>query len=387
MLPVQQLLEAEEDGEAGRRPREDRVRRCPSPDGRREHLQEHTAQQRSRGMRHEREEDAENALEHRRGTHDGDHPDEGGGAHGRSAADDPGESIHAPSARDMPELTPHNRYAVVCLIRIEVHPPPMSDSSLVAGLQSLPVVWQAMIAGTATWLLTALGAAGVMFVRQVQRLVLDGMLGFAAGVMVAASCWSLLIPALERGGAGPAVVGLAIGAAFLYALDRLLPHLHPQFEQTTGAEGPSVAWQRTALLVAAITLHNIPEGLAIGVAFASGETGAAAALAIGIGLQNLPEGLAVSLPLRREGFGRARAFWYGQASALVEPLGAALGAALVLQVGALLPHALAFAAGAMLYVVVEELIPETYRGGHIDVATLGFIAGFAVMMTLDHVLG
>ncbi len=263
----------------------------------------------------------------------------------------------------------------------------MQDLPLLAPLESLSVVGQAMLAGTVTWLLTALGAAGVLFVRQVQRVVLDGMLGFAAGVMVAASCWSLLIPALERGGIGPAVVGLVAGAAFLYALDKLLPHLHPQFEHTVSAEGPSVTWERTALLVAAITLHNIPEGLAIGVAFASGETGAAAALAIGIGLQNLPEGLAVSLPLRREGFARGRAFWYGQASALVEPLGAALGAALVLHVSALLPYALAFAAGAMLYVVVEELIPETYRGGHIDVATLGFIGGFALMMSLDHVLG
>jgi ZIP family zinc transporter len=182
------------------------------------------------------------------------------------------------------------------------------------------------------------------------------------------------------------VTGLLAGAAFLFVLDKALPHLHPQFEPAVGAEGPSVAWQRTVLLVSAITLHNIPEGLAIGVAYASGEWGAATALAIGIGLQNVPEGLAVSMPLRREGLGRWRALWYGQLSAVVEPVAAALGAAAVLAVGSLLPYALAFAAGAMLYVVVEELIPETERGGNVDVATLGFILGFAIMMSLDNAL-
>jgi ZIP family zinc transporter len=255
-----------------------------------------------------------------------------------------------------------------------------------AAFRDLDPVWQATLAGVVTWALTALGAAGVLLVRQARRRPLDAMLGFAAGVMVAASCWSLLIPAMARGGVGPAAAGLLAGAAFLFALDKALPHLHPQLEPSLRAEGPSVGWDRTALLVGAITLHNVPEGLAIGVAYASGDWGAATALALGIGLQNVPEGLAVSMPLRREGASRWRALWYGQLSALVEPVAAALGAALVLAMGAVLPYALAFAAGAMLFVVVEELIPETDRGGNIDVATLGFIAGFAVMMAMDNAL-
>ena len=263
----------------------------------------------------------------------------------------------------------------------------MIITGIAGSFRDLHPVWQATLAGVATWALTALGAMGVLSVRQVKRRPLDAMLGFAAGVMVAASCWSLLIPSIERSSVVPAVIGLFAGAAFLFALDKLLPHLHPQFETTLGAEGPPVAWDRTLLLVSAITLHNIPEGLAIGVAYASGEWGPATALAIGIGLQNVPEGLAVSMPLRREGLGRMRALWYGQLSAVVEPVAAGLGAAAVLVVGALLPYALAFAAGAMLYVVVEELIPETVRGGNVDVATLGFILGFAVMMALDNALG
>lgn len=263
----------------------------------------------------------------------------------------------------------------------------MNLSTLVAAFRELHPVWQATLAGVGTWALTVVGAMGVLTVRRVQRRPLDAMLGFAAGVMVAASCWSLLIPAMEHSGVVPAVVGLLAGAAALFALDKVLPHLHPQFEAAVGAEGPAVEWERAVLLVSAITLHNIPEGLAIGVAYASGEVGAATALAIGIGLQNVPEGLAVSAPLRREGLGRWRALWYGQLSAIVEPVAAGIGAALVLAVGTLLPYALGFAAGAMLYVVVEELIPETERGGHIDVATLGFILGFALMMALDNALG
>jgi ZIP family zinc transporter len=252
---------------------------------------------------------------------------------------------------------------------------------------ALHPVAQAAIAGGVTWGLTLVGAMLVLVVRSIDRRVLDGMLGFAAGIMVAAACWSLLIPAISQGGTLPAVVGLGAGAAVLFALDRVLPHLHPQFEPTLGAEGPTVGWNRTVLLVSAITLHNVPEGLAIGVAFASGDTPAATLLAIGIGIQNVPEGLAVAMPLRREGLGRGRALWFGQLSAIVEPAAAALGAGLVLVVSALLPYALAFAAGAMLYVVVEELIPETDRGGNIDVATLAFIAGFALMMALDNAFG
>jgi len=263
----------------------------------------------------------------------------------------------------------------------------VTAAQLAVTFRDLHPVAQATLAGVGTWLLTALGAAGVLSVRRVSRRPLDAMLGFAAGVMVAASCWSLLIPAMEHSGVVPAVIGLLAGAGALFALDKALPHLHPQVESTLGAEGPAVGWDRTVLLVSAITLHNIPEGLAIGVAYAGGDWGAATALAIGIGLQNVPEGLAVSMPLRREGLSRMRALWYGQLSAIVEPLAAGLGAAAVLSVGALLPYALAFAAGAMLYVVVEEIIPETDRGGNIDVATLGFVLGFAVMMGLDNALG
>lgn len=262
----------------------------------------------------------------------------------------------------------------------------MSATDAVRALADDPVR-QAILAGGATWALTALGAAGVLALRQVRRRLLDGLLGFSAGVMVAASCWSLLIPAMERGGVARAVVGLLAGAGALFALDRALPHLHPQFEASVGPEGPSTDWSRTMLLVSAITLHNVPEGLAVGVAYAGGDWRTATALALGIGLQNVPEGLAVSVPLRREGLSRWRALWYGQLSAVVEPAAAGLGAAAVLAVGALLPYALAFAAGAMVYVVVEELIPETTRGGNVDVATLGFIAGFTVMMALDNALG
>ena len=209
-------------------------------------------------------------------------------------------------------------------------------------------------------------------------------MGFAAGVMTAASCWSLLVPAIDTGGLGPAVVGLLLGGAFIYAADQLLPHLHSEFPDEARAEGPRVAWQRSTLLMLAITLHNFPEGLAVGVRFGGGDIGAATALAIGIGLQNVPEGLAIALPLRRAGMSRARAFFWGQLSAAVEPVAGVLGAALVEVSASVLPYGMAFAAGAMLYVVVEELIPETVRSWSTDVATLGFIAGFAVMMTLDN---
>lgn len=251
----------------------------------------------------------------------------------------------------------------------------------------LPPALQALIASAATWVATAVGASFVLFVRSAPRRLLDGMLGFAAGVMVAASCWSLLLPALELGGIGPAALGLALGAAFIFTLDQILPHLHPAYPAEAEPEGPPVQWRRTVLLVLAITLHNIPEGLAVGVAYGGGDTAGATALAMGIGLQNLPEGLAVSLPLRREGFSGLRALWWGQLSAIVEPAAAVLGAVLVASVHAALPYGLAFAAGAMLYVVVEELIPEAERGRNIDIATVNFIAGFIVMMVLDNLAG
>lgn len=252
---------------------------------------------------------------------------------------------------------------------------------------ALSPVGQAALGGIATWWLTLLGTAPVFLATRAPRRLMDGLMGFAGGVMVAASCWSLLVPAMARGGPWRVALGLVAGALLLHGLDRLVPHLHPEFPDEGRLEGPPAAWRRSMLLMTAITLHNLPEGLAVGVAFGAETPGAALALTIGIGLQNLPEGLAIALPLRREGMGRLRAFWYGQLSAIVEPVAAVLGALLVTQSAALLPYGMAFAAGAMLYVVVEELLPETVRSGHVDTATLGFIGGFAVMMLLDNLLG
>ena len=247
-------------------------------------------------------------------------------------------------------------------------------------------VTQAVVATTATYLLTAVGTLPVLFFRSAPRPLMDAMMGFAAGVMVAASCWSLLMPAIDRGGVMSATVGLLMGAAFLYLADQCLPHLHGEFPDEATAEGPRVTWQRSALLMLAMTIHNFPEGMAVGVSFGAGDLRSATALAIGIGLQNIPEGLAIALPLRYGGMSRGRAFFWGQLSAVVEPVGGAIGAALVLTSAAFLPYGMAAAAGAMLYVVVEELIPETVRSGTPDVATLGFIGGFAIMMALDTAL-
>lgn len=257
----------------------------------------------------------------------------------------------------------------------------------------------ALMATTFTWLLTAAGASLVFFFKELHRRILDGMLGFTGGVMVAASCFGLLIPAIdmtgEEGLAGvmPAAIGFLVGALFLFALDKLTPHLHINFDRSE-AEGPQTDWHRTTLLVMAITLHNIPEGLAVGVMFggaAAGIEGAtiggAIALALGIGIQNFPEGIAVSMPLRRQGVSRGRSFWFGQLSAIVEPVAGVVGAVAVLTIQPLLPYALAFAAGAMIYVVVEEVIPETQRDKYTDVATLGFVLGFVLMMVMDVVLG
>jgi ZIP family zinc transporter len=266
-------------------------------------------------------------------------------------------------------------------------------------LASLNPIVQALVATCFTWFVTALGAASVFFFRKVNRQVLDGMLGFAAGVMIAASYWSLLAPAIEMaeesGGPGwvPATVGFLLGGAFLWGVDRVLPHLHLGYP-TEEAEGLQTSWRRSILLVTAITLHNFPEGLAVGVAFGAAAAGlpsaslaGAAALALGIGLQNFPEGMAVSIPLRREGMSRGKSFWYGQLSGTVEPIAGVLGAAAVLLMRPILPYALAFAAGAMIYVVVEELIPESQLESITDVATVGAMLGFALMMTLDVALG
>lgn len=261
-----------------------------------------------------------------------------------------------------------------------------------------PVV-QAALSGLFTWGVTALGASLVFLTRTLSRKLLDGMLGFAAGVMIAASVWSLLIPAIElskeQGGSGwlPAVIGFLLGGVALRLGDLWMPHLHPGLAMDR-AEGIATHWRRTTLLVMAITLHNIPEGLAVGVAFGAAGAGLEAAtlagaitLAVGIGLQNFPEGVAVAMPLRGEGIGRFRSFWYGQLSAIVEPIAAVAGAAAVMIVRPILPYALAFAAGAMIYVVVEELIPESQQQGNDDLATLGAMGGFAVMMVMDVALG
>lgn len=261
-------------------------------------------------------------------------------------------------------------------------------------LELNPVV-QALFATLFTWGLTALGAALVFFFKKININVLNGMLGFAAGVMIAASFWSLLAPAIEMsdGSFIPAVIGFLAGGAFLLIVDKLLPHLHLG-EPRQQAEGINTSLQRSILLVFAVTLHNIPEGLAVGVAFGataanlpSASLAGAIALAIGIGIQNFPEGAAVSIPLRREGLSRRKSFMYGQASGIVEPIAGVLGAAAVLVMRPILPYALAFAAGAMIYVVVEELIPEAQQESHTDIVTIGAMLGFAVMMTLDVALG
>lgn len=260
-------------------------------------------------------------------------------------------------------------------------------------------VGQAFLATCFTWGLTALGAAAVFVFKTLHRKTLDTMLGFAAGVMTAASFWSLLAPAIAMAEEGPlpawvpAVIGFLAGGAFLWLADSLTPHLHLGFPRNE-AEGIQTNWQRSVLLVLAITLHNIPEGLAVGVAFGAVGAGlpaaslaGAVALALGIGIQNFPEGTAVSVPLRREGMSRWKSFLYGQASGVVEPVAGVLGAALVLLMRPILPYALAFAAGAMIYVVVEELIPESQLGKNTHEATVGALIGFATMMTLDVALG
>jgi ZIP family zinc transporter len=266
---------------------------------------------------------------------------------------------------------------------------------MVEFLQSFHPTIQALFATLFTWGVTALGAALVFMAKDFSRRTLDAMLGFAAGVMIAASYWSLLAPAIEmsHGSWIPAAIGFMAGGFFLWGVDKVLPHLHPGFPMSE-AEGIKTSWQRSVLLVLAITLHNIPEGLAVGVAFGavaygldSASMGGAIALAIGIGIQNFPEGSAVSIPLRREGLSRAKAFWWGQLSGAVEPIAGVIGAALVLVARPFLPYALAFAAGAMIYVVVEELIPESQLKKNTDLATLGTMAGFTVMMTLDVALG
>ena len=266
-------------------------------------------------------------------------------------------------------------------------------NDIIAFFETISPIQGALLATVFTWLMTMLGASVVLFTKNINRTFFDGMLGFTGGVMLAASFWSLLTPAIAMvEGDGlmkvmPIAIGFSMGAMFIFMLDKILPHLHINFNETEGIKSP---WQRTTLLVLAITLHNIPEGLAIGVLFGGVLTGASEAsisgaviLALGIGIQNIPEGAAVSMPLRRMGMSRLKSFNYGQGSALVEPISAVIGAAAVSVFMPVLPYALAFAAGAMIFVVIEEVIPETQQAGHSDVAALGFLGGFLLMMTLD----
>ncbi|WP_305907649.1 ZIP family metal transporter [Methylomarinum sp. Ch1-1] len=284
---------------------------------------------------------------------------------------------------------------------------PTLFSTLDAGIFQVAFHWfaershilQALLAALFTWGMTALGAALVFFTKRINQKLLDAMLGFSGGVMLAASYWSLLAPAIDLSqGYGalawfPAALGFGLGAFVLSLSDKLLPHFQLGASvQTETAE--DTTWRRTLLLVFAITLHNIPEGLAVGVAFGalacgfdSTSLGAAIALALGIGLQNFPEGSAVALPLRRAGWSQLRSFYYGQLSAVVEPIAAVIGAAAVTACMPIMPYALAFAAGAMIYVVIDAVIPESRDRGNTEIATLGAIVGFIVMMVLDVALG
>ena len=268
-----------------------------------------------------------------------------------------------------------------------------------AQLESLHPVLQALVATLFTWAITALGAAAIFLVQKPSRRLLDAMLGFAAGVMIAASCWSLLIPAIQIAASQgriawlPAAIGFLLGGTVLRIVDRFLPHLHPGTPQAE-PEGLPTRWRRTLLMVIAITLHNFPEGLAVGVAYGAAAVkdagyslAGAVALTIGIGLQNMPEGMAVSFPLHRAGLSRARSFWYGQLSGMVEPVAGVLGAVSLMLFRPALPYALGFAAGAMIFVVVEDAVPESQSAGNYDAATLGAMLGFVVMMILDTALG
>jgi ZIP family zinc transporter len=270
---------------------------------------------------------------------------------------------------------------------------------LIEWFKDLTPIMQAFLATCFTWFMTAAGSGVVFFFKSINRKVLNAMLGFAAGVMIAASFWSLLAPAIEMSEELgipswiPAVIGFLLGGAFLRIIDRILPHLHLGFPKEE-AEGIKTSWRRSVLLILAITLHNFPEGLAVGVAFGAiaadlpaATLAGAVALAIGIGIQNFPEGAAVSVPLRREGLTRFKCFWYGQLSGVVEPIAGVIGAAAVIYMRPILPYALAFAAGAMIFVVVEELIPESQIDRDTDVATIGAMLGFSLMMTLDVALG
>jgi len=244
---------------------------------------------------------------------------------------------------------------------------------------NLDVIWLGSVASLLAGLATGAGALPVLFTRKVSDRLLDIMLGFSAGIMLAATFFSLLVPAIDLGDVWIAVFGIILGAVALHLADRFIPHFHPAL----GAEGPSSRLSRVWLFALAITIHNFPEGLAVGVSFGSGDVKTGLVVAMAIGLQNMPEGLAVALPLLREGYSRRRSLWYGTLTGLVEPVGGLLGVALVSIFHPILPWALAFAAGAMLFVISDEIIPESHRKGFERQATFGLVAGFIVMMLLD----
>lgn len=248
---------------------------------------------------------------------------------------------------------------------------------------TLPLIPLGFLASLAAGLATGVGAIPVLFVKRAPEWLMDALLGFAAGVMLAATAFSLLMPALELGGILATTTGLVAGALFLALLDRFIPHMH----FISGPEGPKSNLRRVWLLVLAITIHNFPEGLSVGIGFGTGDIGAGTVLAVAIGLQNMPEGLAVAMPLAREGYSRGRALWYATLTGLVEPIGGLIGVSIVSIASPILPYGLAFAAGAMLYVVFDEMIPESHRRGHEKAATLGGIIGFGLMMVLDTVFG
>lgn len=271
---------------------------------------------------------------------------------------------------------------------------------LIEWLSSYSPVTQALIGTLFTWFMTAVGAALVFSTKSVNQRFMDSMLGFAGGVMIAASYWSLLAPALSMSEDGPlpswfpAAVGFLLGGFFLWSVDKILPHLHPNAPMSQAEGINPLRNRRSTLLVLAITLHNIPEGLAVGVAFGavaadlpSASLAGAIALALGIGLQNFPEGVAVSMPLRRDGMSRRKSFFYGQLSGMFEPIAAVIGAAAVIFIEPLLPYALSFAAGAMIFVVAEEVIPGSQENGNKDLASISLMIGFTVMMILDVALG
>ncbi|BCN32504.1 ZIP family metal transporter [Anaeromicropila herbilytica] len=265
--------------------------------------------------------------------------------------------------------------------------------------ENMNPIFLALLGGLFTWGLTAAGAAMVFIFKEIKPKILNMMLGFASGIMIAASFWSLLLPAMELSEGkkyewAPIIIGFALGGVFLLLADKLLPHVHHLGDEPKG-QHKSSSLKRSIMLVFAITLHNIPEGLSYGVAFGTvgssekATLASAAILAFGIGIQNFPEGAAVSIPLRREGVTRLKSFMYGQASALVEPIAAIFGAWLASSIKPLLPYTLAFAAGAMIFVVIEELIPESQTDTHLygHIATIGAMAGFLLMTFMDIAIG